>query len=227
MAKFIRRFSWSILIVLALLAAGCATPLPKEKSFVVSGIKSTVPISLSVIDYRPYIVNKNKTEDFEGIARAAFGIPTDFSRAKFARNNLENEWGYVDQTFAELLVGMLLTSLKKNGNIVRIDRYPPGATVAKVDAADGKAISVYIHQSKVDFGFGFSYVYDFQFNYIYGKNKLEHPVAGSIKSMSEIEEMAQKNQSNIYDTLTLIYKDILEKGLQKIEHYDNFQGRLE
>lgn len=227
MMRDIRKFSWSILIALAMLVSGCATPLPKEKTFVVSGIKSTVPISLSVIDYRPYIVNKDKTEDFEGIARAAFGIPNNFSRAKFARNDPENKWGYVDQTFADLLAGMLLTSLKENGNTVRIDRYPPGATVTKVDAADGKAILVYMHQSKVDFGFGFSYVYDFRFNYIYGNNKFEHPVTGSIKSMSEIEEMAQKNQSNVPDTLTLIYKDILEKGLQRIEHYENSLARPE
>lgn len=212
-----------LLVIAAFSLTGCATPLSKEKAEVSTGIASSLPISVSVIDARPYVINTSKGEDFEGIQRVAFGIPTDFSRAKIARSDPTNKWGYVDQSLSDLLAGMVSSALDKNGNSVSINKYPPGTSVTEVfrkKSSSEKALLINVSQSKVDFGFGFSYVYEFRFNYSHGDKTVEYPVAGAIKSMSEIMTVAEENNANIPDLLTLIYKDILEKGLKQIELFE-------
>lgn len=92
--------------------------------------------------------------------------------------------------------------------------------VFRKKSSSEKALLINVSQSKVDFGFGFSYVYEFRFNYSHGDKTVEYPVAGAIKSMSEIMTVAEENNANIPDLLTLIYKDILEKGLKQIELFE-------
>lgn len=108
----------------AITLTGCASLLPVEQS---SPEVSVSPISIAVLDERPYVLDHDKKPAFEGIIRSSFGIPgshntgtgealSDYlgSRIEYAFNT-----NGVDVTRYQTQVGVsesdLLNTLKADG----------------------------------------------------------------------------------------------------------------
>ncbi|CAH0524888.1 hypothetical protein [Vibrio hippocampi] len=58
---------------------GCVSPLSVEESAPQVTINKVNGISIAVLDQRPYVLNKDKEPNFEGIIRSGFGIPYSYS----------------------------------------------------------------------------------------------------------------------------------------------------
>ena len=104
-----------IIAVLALaLLSGCATPIPQEETVPVFSGKPTATVAVAVTDHRPFVLDGDKEEWFEGIFRGAFGIPYSLSRV--------DEWK--EKPFALYLATKLKATLDGAGSKTSIISAP-------------------------------------------------------------------------------------------------------
>lgn len=197
------------IFVLALLS-GCATPLPKSETIPTFSGKPAATIGIAVVDYRPFILDGNKEEWFEGIFRGAFGIP----------HSLQRPGEFEKKPFALYVASKLRESLKNAGSNATVIEVPKGTSLQKVipDVMKAKADSglvVLMFQSRYDLGAFKNPEYDYNFELIVldrnGKT-LAH------KTFSKVElGLELSDKYNLFDFMSKIYKEKLESFLNDPE----------
>lgn len=81
----LRKSKWILLLPVGFALTGCSGLLPVEQSSPeVTVSADAAPISMAVLDERPYVLDKDKNPAFEGLIRSGFGIP-------YSHNTASNE----------------------------------------------------------------------------------------------------------------------------------------
>lgn len=110
--KFPLAFS---LTLTALLCGGCVTPLTVEKSAFPVPHSGKGRIAIATIENRPYVLSGKKTERFEGVLRAMYGIPANL-------NNFENK------RFSDYIGDRVAQGFSNAGYTVTVLSLPQGAS---------------------------------------------------------------------------------------------------
>ena len=180
------------------LLSGCATPILKSETIPVYSGQSPATIAIAVADHRPFIVDGDKEEWFEGIMRGAFGIPMSMSRMD----------EFKDKPFAFYLSTKLKDSLDGAGakaSIVQVAKGTPvGRVIEKVkDTKADAGLVVMILQSRYDLGpFNPEYGYEFELIVVDSSGK---PLGRkTFEGMDQ--KMSLDNEYNLFDYMSDIYK---------------------
>ena len=125
---------------------------------------TTNAIALTVVDNRPFILNGEKDENFEGIVRGGYGIPFDFVKQ---RDNSK-------ELFAARFVEVVARALTKSGSHVTVTATrkgssSPEAITALMPNVSDIGLVVNVHNSRVDAGGRWSYFYDYEVAVVDGK----------------------------------------------------------
>lgn len=187
----------ALLLALGVLA-GCATPIPRSETVPVFSGKPTATIGIAVADHRPFILNGDKKEWFEGLFRGAFGIPHSLSRVD----------EFKEKPFAFYLATKLKETLDATGSTATIIPIAKGTSIdgitAKIKKAGlGSALAVIIHQSRYDIGpVNPEYGYNFEL--------LVFDRVGRMLARKEFSDMEQhlplSDKYNLFDMMSAIYK---------------------
>ncbi len=199
-----------IIAVFALaLLSGCAVPILKKDTIpVYTGTPPSV-IALAISDHRPFILNKDKEEWFEGIFRGGFGIPFSAPR--------EDE--FKEKPFAFYLATKLKEAFENAGSAATIISLPIGTDSDAIaerigQANNGFALAVIIHQSRYDIGiFEPEYDYHFELFVIDGDGrKLAQ------KSFQDLEKPIDASEKyNLFDAMAEKYKMLFDSFLDSPE----------
>ena len=185
------------LFALALLS-GCATPILKSETIPVYSDKSPATINVAVADHRPFILDGDKKEWFEGIMRGAFGIP----------HSLARPGEFEEKPFAFYLSTKLKDSLDGAGAQAVIVSIPKGTPLGQViervkDTNAGASLVVMMYQSRYDIGpFNPEYGYNFELIVV---DTSGQPLGR--KTFQSLDEgMALSTEHNLFDYMSGIYK---------------------
>lgn len=148
--------AFSAVCALVFLSA-CATPMPKEEAIPSYPVKPAASMVVGVVDHRPFILNDDKEEWFEGIIRSFVGFPM----------SLERPGPLEGKPFAFYLSTMLKESIEEAGGKADIVAVAKGTShKAAVEALAKQradtAILVMMYQSRIDFKV-IKYEYDYRF----------------------------------------------------------------
>ncbi len=181
-----------------ILLSGCATPILKSDTIPVYSGTPPATITVAVADHRPFILNGDKEEWFEGIMRGAFGIP-------LSMNRLDE---FKDKPFAFYLSTKLKDSLEGAGAKASIITVAKGTPVAQViekvkDSKSGPGLVVMMFQSRYDIGpFNPEYGYNFELIVVGPSGK---PLGRkTFEGMDEKMDLGAKY--NLFDYMSDIYK---------------------
>lgn len=188
---------WVSLVAL-MLFSGCATPIPISETIPVYSGKPPATIAVAVADHRPFIVNNDKKEWFEGIRRGPFGIPLSQGR-------------FLDSTtkpFAVYLATKLQEALEKAGAIATVVEIPKGTPVQLLiervkKANTGAGLAVVMYQSRYDVRLiNPEYGYNFELIVIGPTGKTVGQK--TFKAPNELLRLSTKY--NLFDMMAEIYK---------------------
>ena len=194
----------TVIFAVALLA-GCATPIPKSETIPAFSGKPAATIAIAVVDYRPFILDGNKEEWFEGIFRGAFGIPHSLKRPG------ESE----GKPFATYLASMLQDSLKNAGSKATVVEVFKGTALPKVinEVTSTKAdagLVVGMFQSRYDIGPA-NPEYAYKFDLIVLDKEGKKLANKTFQAMETGIELSDKY--TLFDMMTGIYKQKFESFL--------------
>ena len=188
----------TIAVVALALLSGCATPIPKQETIPVFSGKPPSTIAVVISDHRPFILNDDKEEWFEGIYRGTFGIPYSLAR--------DDE--FKEKPFAFYLATKLKESLENAGSTATIIQVPIGTDIGAIaenirQANVGSGFAVIIHQSRYDIGlFNREYGYHFELFVLEGNGKIL-----AQKSFQKTETSIElSDKYNLFDFMSEIYK---------------------
>jgi hypothetical protein len=192
-------------LAITTLLAGCATPVPKSE--ITPKLYASIDnnVALAVIDARPYVLSGEKTPQYEGFIRGAFGIPTTVYRP----NRPEGE-RFVDQ-FAD----MVRNGLTQEGVKAAVVPIPVGASVADALATLSKTDArryVVIHVAECNWEFGAHFAtstwkYDFDI-IVAGPEGFQT----RNKRFTEVDtsKLPRPESYNIFDNYSLHYRRAIE-----------------
>lgn len=195
-------------VTLALLS-GCATPIPKSETIPVYPAKPVGTMGVAVVDHRPFILNEDKKEWFEGIMRGGFGIP----------HSLAREGEFSEKPFAFYLATKLKESVEGAGGKATIVDVPRGTPLEKAIGEVTKAqvdsgLVVLIFQSRYDIGpVNPEYNYHFDLTVlgrdgrVFGRKAFYHFDQGLVLS----------EKYNLFDYMSEIYKKKFDSFLDDPE----------
>jgi hypothetical protein len=129
-------------LAVASLVAGCAFGRKQEfDSARLDVSTSSRTISVAVLDHRPYVVSKDKSESFTGLSRGGFGNPFDVTTKS-------------GQPLATDMANALASSLRAKGATVNVVTLSPltsdSAAMAKVATVNGKGLLLEVAEWKSD-----------------------------------------------------------------------------
>ncbi|MCG3865233.1 MULTISPECIES: hypothetical protein [unclassified Photobacterium] len=75
----LKSFSYILILLATLLTTGCESVLTAaETAPKINTVNKAQPLTIAILDHRPYVVNNDKSPAFEGLIRSAFGIPYSY-----------------------------------------------------------------------------------------------------------------------------------------------------
>jgi hypothetical protein len=198
----IRRISLLCAVLSAVLLAGCATPATKGEitpSIAKGGAKEVV---LSIVDRRPYILSKEKSEKFEGLMRGGFGIPYTLDRPNRP----------ADDRFVDLLADVIKDGFAEIGTKVVVVKVPIGTSIDDAfkmmsERKGERYLLILVTDSRWDVMF--TYHYDFGFDMIVrdpdDKTLTTRNFPGRVTGNAS-------DKFTLWDMVSVIYKEQLEKA---------------
>ncbi|SFD60329.1 hypothetical protein [Pseudoalteromonas denitrificans] len=138
-----------LLAVLTLVITGCASVMTAEQSAPELNKPSTEKLAIAVLDHRPYIVDGDKTSNFEGLSRTTLGIP--FSR-----------YTYNQKPMSVFLTNRLMAGFKRSGIQVSSVETTPATKIKDITETGSKTLVVVLKEWKYDYhAFSDNSWYDF------------------------------------------------------------------
>lgn len=184
---------------------GCASPVTKDQITPDLYELNEKNINLAVVEKRSYVLSGDKTEKFEGIIRAGFGIPMTADRPKRPES----------ERFVDFLSNIIKDGFNNVGTEVNIVKLEKGAiledVLKKIRMETGdKSVVVMLNQSNWDAGgFNFRYVYDFD---VFIVNR-----SGDVidrKNFNDDQANKPSDKYNIWDMHSIIYRKALEDAFR-------------
>ncbi len=129
-------------LIMASLVAACAVGRKQEFDSARVDVSTTSQtINVAVLDHRPYVVSREKSESFTGLSRGGYGNPFDVNTKS-------------GQPLANDMANALANSLRAKGASVNVVTLPPSTSdsvaVTKVATAAGKGLLVLVSEWKSD-----------------------------------------------------------------------------
>jgi hypothetical protein len=153
------RIRFAIYVMGILMLGGCATtPTTPDERTPVLKYKTVGVIAVAIVDNRPYVTNGSKDDNFEGIGRTGYGIPTDFVKQRDDSKT----------TYVTRVSDLVVRALEKSGSRVIYVPSPKGsypkeaiASLHRASASTGLIVNVL--DSRIDAGgFRWSYFFNYQ-----------------------------------------------------------------
>ncbi len=183
------------------LLSGCATPILKSETIPVYSGKPPATVAVAVVDHRPFILNGNKEEWFEGISlgRGVLGYALRSTRMD----------EFKDKPFAFYLATKLKDSFDGAGAKASIIQIPKGTPFAKVieimkKSKVGVGLVVMMFQSRFYFG-PFNHEYGYNFELIVLDSSGKPLDRKTFKGMDQNIELSTKY--GVFDMMSEIYKN--------------------
>ncbi len=140
------------------LASCSMTPTTPDERTPVLKYKTGGVIAVAIVDNRPYVTNGSKDDNFEGIGRTGYGIPTDFVKQRDDSKT----------TYVARVSDVVVRALEKSGSHVTSVSVPKGSypkdAIAILHAASASpGLIVNVLDSRIDAGgFRWSYFFNYQ-----------------------------------------------------------------